>query len=416
MDRLGVGFVGAGFVTHTFHIQGWAGVRHADVNGICDLDEEKAKKSAAKARALKVGDPETYTDVQEMVRDDSIDAIWISVPNYARLPVLEDIVEEVKQGGSDLVGLACEKPLARTVGEAQEMMDLVDDADLLHGYLENQRFAPSILKGKEILWERGAENTGRPYFAHCAEEHSGPHEPWFWSGEKQGGGTLNDMGCHSLEASRFLLTGPGEEKSDLEPKTVSGEIATLKWMRSGYVDQLEEMDFKSSPSEDFARGSVVYELPSGDLGVADITVSWSFSGPGLRLYFELHGPEYSMEINSLNSELKLFFSREVKGESGEDLVEKQVAEQGQMPAVPDEAVLYGYMNEDRHMVESFRNNKMPEENWNDGLFVVKLLMANYMAAEKGKRLEFPPKGLDEYVPKVAQGTWNPREVAEGYEE
>ncbi|KXA90809.1 hypothetical protein AKJ57_03585 [candidate division MSBL1 archaeon SCGC-AAA259A05] len=416
MDRLGVGFVGAGFVTNTFHIPGWTGVRHADINGICDLDEERAKRSAKKAKDLRVGDPETYTNVQDMVKEDDIDAVWIAVPNYARLPVLGDIMEEVKQGKNDLIGLACEKPLARTVGEAQDMIDLIDDSDLLHGYLENQRFAPSILKGKEILWRRGAKNTGRPYFVHCAEEHSGPHEPWFWDGEKQGGGVLNDMGCHSLEASRFLLTGPEEGKKDLKPRTVTGEMAALKWIRAGYVEQLEEVNFKDSPSEDFGKGSVVYELPSGELGVADITVSWSFMGPGLRLRFELHGPEYSMEISSLNSELKLFFSREVKGKAGEDLVEKQEAEQGQMPVVPEESILYGYRNEDRHMVESFSNEKMPEENWNDGLFIVKLLMANYMAAEKGKRLEFPPRGLDEYVPKVAQGTWDPQDITKGHEE
>lgn len=409
LDRLGVGFVGAGFVAHTFHIQGWTGVRHADINGICDLDQERAERSAAKARDLRVGDPETYTDVQEMVNDDDVEAIWIAVPNNVRLPVVRDIVEEVEQGNSDLVGLACEKPLARNVEEAKEMMDLIDGTGLLHGYLENQRFAPSIRKGKEILWKRGARNTGRPYSARCAEEHSGPHEPWFWDGEKQGGGTLNDMGCHSLEASRFLLTGPDENKADLEPLTVTGEIAALKWMREGYVDQLEEVNYGESPTEDYGRGTVMYELPSGDLGMSEITVSWSFMGPGLRLSFELHGPEYSMQIDSLNSELSVFLSRAVKGEAGEDLVEKQEAEQGQMPVVPDESVLYGYMEEDRHMVEKFLDGEMPQENWNDGLFIVKLLMSTYMAAEKGEKLKFPPKNLDEYVPNVAKGTWNPKE-------
>ncbi|GAI29965.1 unnamed protein product, partial [marine sediment metagenome] len=36
-------------------------------------------------------------------------------------------------------------------------------------------------------------------------------------------------------------------------------------------------------------------------------------------------------------------------------------------------------------------------------------------AEKGKRLKFPPKGLEEFVPKVAQGTWNPRSETEAGE-
>ena len=48
--------------------------------------------------------------------------------------------------------------------------------------------------------------------------------------------------------------------------------------------------------------------------------------------------------------MKLFFSREVRGAAGEDLVEKQNAEVGSMPVVADETVEYGYTAENRHMV------------------------------------------------------------------
>lgn len=46
MKRLGVGIVGAGFVTNTFHINSWTGIRHADIVGVCDLEEDRAKRSA----------------------------------------------------------------------------------------------------------------------------------------------------------------------------------------------------------------------------------------------------------------------------------------------------------------------------------------------------------------------------------
>lgn len=149
--------------------------------------------------------------------------------------------------------------------------------------------------------------------------------------------------------------------------------------------------------------------------MADVTTSWSFVGPGLRLTFELLGPEYHMQINTLSPELNVFFSRKVKGKAGEDLVEKQTAEQGLMPVVPDEVSAYGYRAMDRHMVESFLDGRMPEETWEDGAFVIELLMACYMAAEIGKKLRFPPKGLEKFVPKVAQGTWNPRSETEAGE-
>ncbi len=64
------------------------------------------------------------------------------------------------------------------------------------------------------------------------------------------------------------------------------------------------------------------------------------------------------------------------------------------------------------MYESFLDGNMPRETWEDGVFVVELVMASYMAAEKGKTLSSPPKGLEEFVPKVARGTWNPRSIEE----
>ncbi len=46
--------------------------------------------------------------------------------------------------------------------------------------------------------------------------------------------------------------------------------------------------------------------------------------------------------------------------------------------------------------------------FDDGLDVVKLLMAAYQSAEQGKTLAFPPRGIDTFVPKVAKGIWRPR--------
>jgi len=122
---------------------------------------------------------------------------------------------------------------------------------------------------------------------------------------------------------------------------------------------------------------------------------------------ELLGPEYSLSWNSLDSPLKLFFSREVKGKAGEDLVEKQNAEIGLMPVVPDEPAAYGYTAEDRHFVDCFLNGAPPLLTWDDGFEVVKILMTAYMSAEQGKTLDFPPEGLEKFVPAVARGDWKP---------
>jgi predicted dehydrogenase len=409
--RLGVGFVGAGFVTG-FHIRSWVGVRDADVLGVTSRTRASAEKAAALARSLRVGEARAFGSVSEMVADPAIDAIWICAPNYARIEVMEEIVHALERGDGDLKAVACEKPLGRNAAEARRMLELAERAGLLHGYLENQLFSPGVVRGREIVWARGAALTGPPYLARAAEEHSGPHMPWFWEGELQGGGVLNDMMCHSVEVARFLLTPPGASREVLTPTKVTAYASCLKWQRPRYAEQLAELsggslDYRSRPSEDFARALVEYRDESGGRRIVEATTSWCYVGAGLRLTMELLGPEYSMAVNSLDSGPKVFFSREVRGETGEDLVEKQNAETGVMPIVSDEEAEYGYVGENRHMVQAFRAGVMPMETFADGVAVTDLLMAAYMSAEQERTIEFPPDGLAGFVPAVARGDWNP---------
>lgn len=408
--RLGVGFIGSGFNTR-FHIQGWRGVRDADVRGVWSPNAENAASAAKLARDVGVGDARAYKSIAEMVTDPAIDAIWLCGPNQARIANMEEIVAAVKAGKGTLKGIACEKPLGRTVAEAKQIVKLAKSIGVQTAYLENQLFAPHIEAGKKLLWARGAATTGRPYLARAAEEHSGPHAPWFWNGALQGGGVLNDMLCHSALVVRYLLTKPGEALSTVKPVRITGHIASLKWSRPAYVKKLKstmQADYAKAPSEDFASAMIEFATPDGTVAIGEATTSWSFVGAGLRLSAELLGPEYSMKWNSLDSGLQLFFSREVTGRAGEDLVEKQNAEQGVMPVVPEEYLAYGYTNEDRHFVRAFLGEERALLNFDDGLEVVKLLMAAYQSAEQGKTLEFPPRGLDRFVPQVAKGSWKPK--------
>ncbi|NUQ19702.1 MAG: gfo/Idh/MocA family oxidoreductase, partial [Gemmatimonadaceae bacterium] len=282
-----------------------------------------------------------------------------------------------------------------------------------HGYLEDQYFAPHVETGTNLIWARGAATTGRPYLARAAEEHSGPHTPWFWKGELQGGGVLNDMMCHSALIVRHLLTDPKKPLSTVTPKRISAHIASLKWSRPEYVKKLRDamgsdVDYSKRPSEDFASVQIEFETEDGFTVLGEATTSWSFVGAGLRLSAELLGPEYSMRWNSLDSGLELFFSREVKGKAGEDLVEKQNAEMGVMPVVPLEPIVYGYEAEDRHFVRVFQGKEKARLTLDDGVEVVKMLMTAYQAAEEGRTLDFPPKGIDDFKPAVAKGTWKPK--------
>ncbi|HTM33992.1 MAG TPA: Gfo/Idh/MocA family oxidoreductase [Vicinamibacterales bacterium] len=403
--RLGVGFIGSGFITK-FHIRSWEAVRDADVRGVWSPNRANAEEAAALARTLRVGEARAFDSIEAMVADESIDAIWICGPNFARIDNMSRIVAAMKSGAR-LRAVACEKPLARNAAEARRMVGLVEEAGLLHGYLENQLFQPGLERGKQIVWTRGAAAAGRPYLARAAEEHSGPHMPWFWQGDLQGGGVLNDMMCHSLEAGRYLLTAPGAPRNSIRPVKVSAQVATLKWSRPEYAALLHEMtggvaDYRQHPAEDFARASVTYEDETGAPIIVEATTSWSFVGAGLRLTMELLGPEYSMSSSTLEGGTKVFFSRRLREQAGEDLVEKQNAEQGLMPLVGNEMAEYGYENENRAFARWFADGVQPEVNFHAGLEVTELLMTCYMSAEQGRVIDWKPADLESYVPPVAR--------------
>lgn len=410
--RLGIGFVGSGFNAR-FHMLGLQKVREIDVLGVWSPNKKNAESAAAYARSIDVGKAKAYASITDMVNDPAIEAIWMTGPNHARVENMEEIVRAVESGKGELKGIACEKPLARNVAEARQLMKMIQQIGVKHGYLENQLFSPQVELGRKLIWARGAATTGRPYLARAAEEHSGPHMPWFWQGKLQGGGVLNDMMCHSALVVRHLLTKPGDPLSTVTPKRITAHIASLKWSRPEYARKLSktmgaDVNYAKSPSEDFASLTIEFETRDGFTVIGEASTSWSFVGAGLRLSAELLGPEYSMSWNTLDTGLKLFFSREVKGRVGEDLVEKQNAEMGLMPVVAEEATAYGYEGEDRHFARVFLGLEEPILTWDDGLEVVQVLMTAYKSAESGRTLDFPPKDLDKFVPAVASGTWKPR--------
>src|SRR3989441_9264691 len=253
------------------------------------------------ARRLDVGQARAFPSIAAMVADPAIDAIWLCGPNHARVANVEEITDAVTRGKAGLKGVACEKPLARNVVEAKRVLELTTRAGLAHGYLENQRFAPQVETGRALFWARGAKLTGRPYLARAAEEHSGPHMPWFWQGKLQGGGVLNDMMCHSALVVRYLLTRPGAASFTVRPARVTGHIASLKWTRPEYAKRLQHMmgkdvDYTKAPAEDFA--SVMIEFATDERSEEHTSELQSLAYLVCRLLLEKKKKKHKTEHNT----------------------------------------------------------------------------------------------------------------------
>jgi len=103
-----------------------------------------------------------------------VDCVVICAPNYARVDIVEAVVDAVK-AGAELKGVICEKPLGRNVAEARRLVDLARSVDLRTAYFENQIFMKPICAQLAQL-EPVRRRMGPVALARSAEEHGGPHE------------------------------------------------------------------------------------------------------------------------------------------------------------------------------------------------------------------------------------------------
>ncbi|UCF99294.1 MAG: Gfo/Idh/MocA family oxidoreductase [Spirochaetaceae bacterium] len=403
---LQLGIIGAGFIAG-FQTRAMLQVRGVEVAGI--LKRRRAEALARYCRDSGLGEAGIYGSVRELAEHTDVLAIY--APNTIRVELMEEIVEAVK-AGAQLKGVICEKPLARNVREARRLVDLAREVGLPTAYFENQVYmGPVVSQRAQLAPVQRA--MGPMTLVRSAEEHSGPHEAWFWDPVRQGGGVLSDMGCHSIAVGRYLLTPAGQDPLFLQPVSVQANLALLKWGQPKYQGQLKDrfgLDYKKTPAEDFATGSIRYRNPqTGQETIAQFTNSWMFDMVGLRLLMEGLGPGYSFEFNTLRSPLTVFVGDEAAESiaDAETAMEKSTASRGLIAVHYNEADIYGYTDENRDMVRAFSEGREATFNWEFGLETIRLVMAAYMAHELGRTIDLTdPKvneELESYVPLIQQG-------------
>jgi len=401
-----LGFIGAGFIAR-FQAVAIHQVRGLEVAGI--LKRSGAEGLAQFCRSHRLGEANLYSSIAELAQN--VDVLALYVPNYCRLEVMEEVVAAVK-AGARIKGVIIDKPLARNMKEARRMVDLAREAKLLTAYFENQIFMKAIRTQREQL-RPVAKSMGPLTLTRSAEEHGGPHEPWFWDPTRQGGGVLLDMGCHSIAVGRYVLTPPDKDLLFLKPISVSADLGLLKWGQKKWREKLLKdrgVDYSRTPAEDFATGMVTYRNPeTGQIVKSQFTDSWMFEKQGLRLFMDGMGPGYAFEINSLVSPLSVFIG-DVAAEAiadQESALEKATASRGLLAVQYNEADLYGYTDENRDMYEAFSAGRNAMLSWEYGLEIQRLVMASYLAAERRMTIDLTDQAviaeLENYVPLIQQG-------------
>lgn len=332
---LGTGFIG------DFYTSSIQGQRNRDrVQVVYSRDPSKGK-----AFARKHGIPRWSTSMKEAVNDPDAEIVVVGLPNNLHL-------EAVRLAASAGKAVFCTKPLGRNAAEAKKMLDLVEKAGVMHGYLEDLVYTPKTLKAIQSV-RAGA--VGQVTWTRSRETHPGPHSDWFWTKEISGGGVLLDMGCHCIEIGRNYIG------KDIKPVEVMCWIDTL---------------VKPIESEDNALGWVRYDNGA----VSQFEVSWTFRG-GMDLRDEVMGTDGTIWINNfLRTGIEMFTAGGKKGY----VAEKAETETGWIFPVGDEVVELGYTDMFTDMFNAFENNTEPGETFYDGYIVNEIMDACYRSARSKK--------------------------------
>ena len=332
--------LGSGFVAE-FYMQGLANVHGHEVVANYSRSKKRAQDFAGRWRIA-----EFSTDREQLVARDDIDLFIIALPN------------EEHRGAAESLALAkrnqvCTKPLARNRMEAKAMWTAAKKAGRLHGYAETEVFAPAVVKARETIENGG---IGRVIWVRSRESHSGPHSPHFWDIEKTGGGAMNDLACHCIEAARYFF---GKEDPVVEVMAWGGTF----------------VHGKKTKGEDNAL--LVLKFSGGGIGHCEL--SWTTKG-GLDLRNEIHGSEGSIFTDVTRSTPISSFTTRGAGY----VVEKADIDFGWTRPLPEEAFAYGYQAEMRHFVECVRDGVTPRETYEDGYMVNCILDAGYQSMERQK--------------------------------
>ena len=402
---LKIGMIGAGFVAK-FHERALRSVRNVEFAGVYAL--KGAEALAQLARQDHLGDTQVYDSIADLVQ--AVDVVCVFAPNFVRVTMMREIAAAV-ENGARLKGIIIEKPLARNFAEANTLVRMAQEMKVPTAYFENQIHMPAVVQARTQL-AQVEKAMGPAHLARSAEEHGGPHEPWFWDPTTQGGGVCCDMGCHSIACGMYMVTPVGKPMDYLTPLRISATMALLKWGKEPWLSQLKQrgVDYSATPAEDYSSVSIELEDPqTHQHSIVQATNSWMYDAPGLRLLMETFGPGYSYTVNSLQSPAGIFISDAAAAAvlDSELALEKSQATRGALILQPDEIALYGYIAEWLDALRAFEKGRDALLNLEYGKLITMLIMAAYMAHEKRCVIDLTDRQtlneLETYVPLIQQG-------------
>lgn len=274
----GVGFIGAA------HIEAIRRLGYVDVVAIC-------VRRGADEIAEKLNVPKAYADYKEMIDNENLDVLHVCTPNISHFEIAKYAIERG-------VHVLCEKPLAFTVEQAQELTKLAAEKNVVNGVNFHCRYYPMIRQMKEMI--------DRDAIGDIISIHGGYLQDWLlldtdysWRIDSDKSGksrAVADIGSHWVDAVEFV-TG-------LKIKRVFADFATFYPTRrkplqkvetfANKVETVTEYEEYKVDTEDYAQ--VLLEFDNGAKG--NMIVSQMYAGRKNQMLISVAGKKQALYFDS----------------------------------------------------------------------------------------------------------------------
>ncbi len=339
-DFVKFGIIGAGSAVWRYHKLGTKNNPRIKFVSGYDIDENKL------AKAAKYSKLEPFSKLDEFLKND-IDAVMVLVPHYLH----KDLVIAVAEAGKHVI---CEKPMATTLEECDEMITATKKAGIKFMIAENHRFLPAHQFIKDVV-QRGFIGDvflGRTYEGAYAASQFFSADDWGFTYTKGGGGVVSDQGVHKFTMLNWIL----------------GEVDSAQcWLSK---------TLKSPPNKGEDTAIILLRYKCGATVTVDISSSTVHP---LTNKTELHGTKGTIfEDHDWERPVKIFSSHpeaEVKGAYYSPEIEH-----GPFP----DYYKISMGHEDAYFAECILEDKKPEFTPEEARQGVAVVLLAYLSAKNGR--------------------------------
>lgn len=344
-ETVGIGIIGCGIIAGA-HIKRYLNNPNAKIVAVCDIVEEKAIEAAKLA-----GVDACYTDYNEMLRRDDIQAVSVCTPH----PLHHTPSIAAANAGKHIL---CEKPMCTAVKDANAMVEAVreNNVKFMVGY---QTYFGAAMQTTKKLIDEGY--LGR---IHEICSVGGSHQirsdaDWFYT-KKAGGGVTVDWTTYTLYQFRYLM---GKARAMFARSAINEPVKQSR-DRPGETVELEVED----------TISMLMTFENGAMGL--IYNSWSSAFP--HGYFEVVGMEGVLSRTPMGTIL-----------STTKVGLPEVAQDGKIMLPSDPPRFDAFQAKIDHFVDCVLNDQEPEIPAEIGRDVVEMAEAAYRSIEQNKLIELP---------------------------